>query len=136
MAALFPFELVSPDRLLFSGQVEAVVLPAAEGEMTVMAGHAPMIVALRPGVVLVEENKSKNGVEQLFVRGGFADIRPDGLTLLADVAVPMSEFKQDFFDHQIRQAEEAYHSATTDDAKRLAAEKLSQLREVRTLVKH
>lgn len=136
MAALFSFELVSPDRLLFSGQVEAVVLPAAEGEMTVMAGHAPMIVALRPGVVLVEENKGKNGVEQLFVRGGFADIRPDGLTLLADIAVPMAEFKQDFFDHQIRQAEEAYHSATTDDAKRLAAEKLSQLREVRTLVSH
>ena len=79
--ATFHFELVSPERLLFSGNVEAVVVPGAEGEFTVLDNHAPVMSVLKPGIVQIGETSSKTS--RLFVRGGFADISAKGLTILA-----------------------------------------------------
>ena len=84
MPAPFPFELVSPERLLFTGQVDEVVVPGVEGEMTVLKDHAPLMTTLRPGVVDIGETGGKR--TRLYVRGGFADVSPVGLTILAEAA--------------------------------------------------
>jgi len=81
----FPFELVSPEKLIFAGEAEAVVVPGTEGEFTVLKNHAPVMSVLKPGIIEIEDgaaNKTK-----LFVRGGFADVSPEGLTILAEKAI-------------------------------------------------
>ena len=77
----FPFELVSPERLLFSGEVDEVIAPGVEGEFTVLKDHAPFMTTLKPGWVHI---KSAGKDENLFVRGGFADVAPSGCTIRAD----------------------------------------------------
>ena len=85
--ATFQLEFVSPEKLLLSRQVEMAVLPAAEGEMGVLPGHAPMIVSLRGGVVTVREDGQET--ERLYVPGGFAEVTPTRVTILADEATPV-----------------------------------------------
>lgn len=82
MASLH-FELVSPDKLVFSGEVEQVDVPGAEGDFGVLAGHAPMVTTLRPGILTVH---GAGGQQKIVVLGGFAEISAQGLTVLADVA--------------------------------------------------
>jgi F-type H+-transporting ATPase subunit epsilon len=81
--ANFHFELVSPEKLLFSGEVEQVDLPGAEGDFGVLAAHAPMVTTLRPGILTVH---GAGGEQKIVVLGGFAEVSADGLTVLADVA--------------------------------------------------
>ncbi|MBR0654420.1 ATP synthase F1 subunit epsilon [Plastoroseomonas arctica] len=92
MAGTFQLELVSPARLLLSRPVEMAVIPAAEGEMGVLPGHAPMIVALRGGVISVTEGGQVT--EHLFVNGGFAEITPERVTVLADDATPVANLSK------------------------------------------
>ena len=130
--AAFHFELVSPERLLFSGNVEAVVVPGAEGAFTVLRDHAPFMSVLKPGIVEVDESQTKK--QRLFVRGGFADVSAGGLTILAEQAIPVEDLNAAKLDAQIADAEEDLGDATSDEGKRLAAEKLAQLREVRAVL--
>ncbi len=88
--ATFHFELVSPEKLLFSGEVEAVVVPGVEGQFTVMKDHAPVMTVLKAGIVEIDETATKKS--KLFVRGGFADVAGGGLTLLAEQATPIEQF--------------------------------------------
>ncbi|KAA0698669.1 F0F1 ATP synthase subunit epsilon [Neorhizobium sp. P12A] len=93
MADNFHFELVSPERLLLSEMVAEVVIPATEGEMTVMANHAPTMTTIKPGLIKV---RSASGAKQNYVVfGGFADILPTGCTLLAESAIPVEELNRD-----------------------------------------
>lgn len=92
MAGTFQLELVSPAKLLLSRPVEMAILPAAEGEMGVLPGHAPMIVALRGGVISVTEGGQVT--ERLFVGGGFAEITKDRVTVLADDATPVASLSK------------------------------------------
>ena len=85
----FHFELVSPEKILFSDQVESVVIPASEGEMTILEKHAPLMTALRPGVVTLAQAGGK--ARRLFVRGGFADVNGEGLSILAEEASEIVE---------------------------------------------
>jgi F-type H+-transporting ATPase subunit epsilon len=127
--ATFNFELVSPERVLFSGAVDAVVLPASEGDMTVLAGHAPTMTTLKTGFLIVG-NGSGNG-SRVLVRGGFADINQNSLTVLAERALPAEELTHEILDHEILQAEMAY-DATNDPTARQAAESaIAQLREAK-----
>jgi len=130
--AAFHFELVSPERQLFSGAVEAVVVPGAEGAFTVLKDHAPVMAVLKPGIVEVNESQTRK--QRLFVRGGFADVSSMGLTILAEQAIPVEELDTAKIDAQIADAEEDLGDATTDEGKRLAAEKLAQLLEVRAVL--
>ena len=101
--AAFHFELVSPEKLLFSGSVEQVVVPGTEGEFTVLKDHAPTMATLRPGVVTVSEGPGKS--QRLFVRGGFADISAKGLTILAEEAIPVEQLDAVRIEMQIQNRE-------------------------------
>ena len=103
--ATFQLEFVSPEKLLLSRPVEMATLPAAEGEMGVLPGHAPMIVALRGGVISVTENGLET--EKLFVAGGFAEITPSRVTILADEATPVAELSKSDAADRIAAAEAA-----------------------------
>lgn len=129
----FQFELVSPEKLLISEEVSHVVVPGVEGEFGVLAHHAPLLSTLKPGVVTVF--KTEGGApEKLFVKGGFADVNPKGLTILADEAVPMAEFDVASLDASIKDAEEDLADADGDTAKLRAQQKLDQLKQFRDAV--
>ena len=91
MADTLSFELVSPDRLLMSAEVEAVMVPGTEGDMTVMPGHMPLISTLRPAVVDVYATWGGAPSTRIFVRGGFVDVTGDRITLLAEHATNIAE---------------------------------------------
>jgi len=121
----FKFDLVSPERLLISEEVEAVIIPGAEGEMTVMANHAPVMTTIKPGVVTV---KPAGGAEQRFVVfGGFADILPAGCTLLAEEAVAVKDINRDDLARRIQEAREDVSDAKDDATKAKAQEFLDHL---------
>ena len=126
--AAFHFELVSPERLLFSGDVEAVAVPGTEGQFTVMKGHAATMSTLKPGIVEVDRGSSK---QRLFVRGGFADVSSTGLTILAEQAIPVEELDPARIEREIKNAQEDVADATGDEARRMAVEKIAQLQEVK-----
>jgi F-type H+-transporting ATPase subunit epsilon len=130
--ASFHFELVSPDKLMFSGRAESVLVPGSEGDFVVLAGHAPVMASLRPGVVVIKDARGKR--TRIFVRGGFADVGPDGLILLAETAIPASELDAGLLDQEIQNAEEDLADAP-DEHKRLAQEKLDRLRELKDAMK-
>ena len=85
-------EIVSPDRLLLSQPVDMAVIPASEGDMGVLPGHAPVIVLLRGGVISIYEGGAVR--QKLFVSGGFAEVTPERCTVLADEAVPVAELSR------------------------------------------
>jgi F-type H+-transporting ATPase subunit epsilon len=126
MAEAFKFELVSPERLLVSEQVESVVIPGSEGEMTVMANHAPVMTTVKPGVVTV---KTAAGAEERYVVfGGFADIVPAGCTLLAESAVAIKSLDRADLTRRIKTATEDAASAKGDEGKANAEAFLNNLR--------
>jgi F-type H+-transporting ATPase subunit epsilon len=91
MADLLNFELVSPERLLSSGKVAMVVVPGAEGDFGVLPGHAPMMSTIRPGAISVYENDSNTVTRRIFIDGGFAEVTSEGLTILAERAMPVGD---------------------------------------------
>ena len=100
--ATFHFELVSPDRISFSGEVDQVDVPGSEGDFGVLAGHAPLIALLRPGLMTVYAAGEKT---KLVVLGGFAEVGPDGLTVLADVATSLEDLDRGALQAQIAEME-------------------------------
>ncbi len=101
--ATFHFDLVSPEKLLFSGDVDQVDVPGSEGDFGVLAGHAPFVTTLRPGMLVMYH---EGGELRVVVNGGFAEVSPAGLTVLADFAVPVEDFDKTWLIAEIRQAEE------------------------------
>jgi F-type H+-transporting ATPase subunit epsilon len=126
--ATFFFELVSPERLVFSGEVEEVIAPGSEGDFTVLKGHAPVMATLRPGFIEFAADRERR---KLFVRGGFADMSAAGLTILAEQAIPFVELNAEKIAHQIRDAEDDVKDAAEGEAKRLALETLGRLNELK-----
>ena len=120
MADQVQFELVSPERLLLSEPVDMVVVPGSEGDFGVLAGHAPLISTVRPGVI--ETYAGKTVKDRIFVAGGFAEVTPERCTVLADEAVPFDEVTAE----QLAERERAAERDITDagsDAEKAAAEK-------------
>jgi F-type H+-transporting ATPase subunit epsilon len=131
--AAFYLEIVSPEKLVFSGEAEAVVVPGTEGEFTVLKDHAPLISTIKPGVVVIAETSAKK--LRLFVPGGFAEVAPSGITILADQALPLEEVDSAKFDAEIGNLEEEIAGAKGDEARRTAVEKRDQLLELRAALK-
>lgn len=125
MAEAFKFELVSPERLLVSEEVDAVIIPGADGEMTVMARHAPVMTMVKPGVVTV---RPASGAEERYVVfGGFADILPEGCTLLAESAVAVKDIDRTDLSRRIQDAKEDVADARDDAARTRAEQYLAHL---------
>jgi F-type H+-transporting ATPase subunit epsilon len=96
--ATFHFDLVSPEKLAFSGEVDQVDIPGVEGDFGVLAGHAPVVAAIRPGILTVTVGGSQ---EKIIVLGGLAEVSENGLTVLADVAKSMDEIDKAAFADKI-----------------------------------
>ena len=111
--ATFHFELVSPERVSFSGEVDQVDVPGVEGDFGVLAGHAPLIATVRPGVMIVHTGEKK---EQFVVLGGLAEVSATGLTVLADVATSVAELDRSAFAQSIEQMEADIERAVDSDA--------------------
>jgi F-type H+-transporting ATPase subunit epsilon len=96
--ATFHFDLVSPEKLAFSGEVDQVDIPGVEGDFGVLAGHAPVVAAIRPGILTVTTGGSQ---EKIIVLGGLAEVSENGLTVLADVATSLDEIDKAAFADKI-----------------------------------
>jgi F-type H+-transporting ATPase subunit epsilon len=123
--AKFQFDLVSPEKLLFSGKVDQVDVPGSEGDFGVLAGHAPLVTTLRPGILVMYQD---GGELKVVVNGGFAEVGPAGLTVLADMAVPLEEFDRDVLAGVIKDTEEDVADTAGDWARDKLARKLDQLK--------
>ena len=130
MADKLHFNLVSPEKEIFSGDVDMVEAPGAEGLFGVLPNHAPFMTVLLPGVVKV---KTGGEEKRIFVRGGFAEVTPLGLTILAEEAIPVAELSRDMIAERIKWAEEDLADADSAPDTRMAAEEtLARLKEMQT----
>lgn len=129
MADKIAFELVSPERLLLAEDADMVTLPGSEGDMGVMAGHMPLISTLKPGVIDVKGGSQGDG--RYFVLGGFAEVNPTKLTVLAEQAIPMASVDAAQIDQRIRDAEEDILQAKSDAARAKAVEAVDALKIMR-----
>jgi F-type H+-transporting ATPase subunit epsilon len=125
--ATFQFNLVSPEKLLFNGEVTQVDVPGAEGDFGVLAGHAPFVTTLRPGILTVYRD---GGALRVVVSGGFAEVSDAGLTVLADVAVPVEDVNRDAFEGFVKEAEEAAAKAPEGPQRDKATLRADQLRQL------
>ena len=123
--ATFHFDLVSPEKLLFSGEVDQVDVPGAEGDFGVLAGHAPFVTTVRPGLLTLYHEGS---ALKVVVNGGFAEVNPEGLTVLADMAVPLEDFDRAVLAGQIKDTEEDAADAKDPWQRDRLAHKLEQLK--------
>ena len=127
--ATFHFELVAPERVLFSGAVEAVMLPGIEGDMTVLAGHAPLMTTLKAGFVIVTNHVNEGS--RIFVRGGFAEINQDGVTILAERATPAEDVTPESIDQEILALQTAFDASDDDKAREANTMMIAQLEEAK-----
>ncbi|MCP4182681.1 MAG: F0F1 ATP synthase subunit epsilon [Hyphomicrobiales bacterium] len=132
MAESFAFELVSPEKLVLSEQAMQVVVPGTEGYFTVMANHAPVIAMIKPGVV--EVMLESGDLRRLLVRSGFADVSPNGLTLLTEQVSDLVDFDAEELEQQIINAREDVHDAKTDEKRAKAQLLLGQLEDAKAAI--
>lgn len=129
MAETIHLDLVSPERLLLSDDVDMVTMPGADGYFGVLKGHAPVMASLKPGVIEI-----KGGAEdglRIFVRGGFAEVSAGEVTVLAEEAIPMSEIDAAALDQRIKNTEEDLTLAKSDAERARVTEALDHLKQVR-----
>lgn len=137
MAGTFHFELVTPERMLIPAasddprrapapaEATQVVIPGSEGQMTVLAGHAPVLTTLRPGILDIT---LANGKRRVFVRGGFAEIEPDRLTVLAQHLVDLDAGAAGALSEELKAQEGLLAAAKTDDERAMARDAIDQLK--------
>ena len=123
--ANFQFDLVSPERLLFSAEVEEVVVPGTEGDFGVMADHTPIISTMRPGVVRIRGGQEQG--EPVYVAGGIAEFSNNQLTILAEHATPLGELDAEAIAAEIRNAQEDVSDARDDKSRAKAELRLQRL---------
>ena len=100
--ATFHFDLVSPEKLSFSGEVDQVDIPGVEGDFGVLAGHAPVVAAVRPGILTITSGGTH---QKMIVLGGLAEMSDKGLTVLADVATSIQDIDRAQFAETISEME-------------------------------
>ena len=123
--AEFHLDFVSPESVLFSGDVDQVDLPGTEGDLGILGGHAPLVTTLRPGLVTIIRGNTR---EPVVVIGGFAEVSPSGLTILADKAVARADFDLELLAGEIKDAEEDVADAKDDAQRDKLARHLEQLK--------
>ncbi|MGK0266083.1 MAG: F-type H+-transporting ATPase subunit epsilon [Maricaulis sp.] len=128
MADKLHFDLVSPERRLFAGEVDMVVVPGEDGDFGVLPKHAPFMSLIRSGAIIV----TNDGVsERTFIHGGFAEVTPDGLTILAEEAIPVSEIDLVALQQDLKNAQEDLGVARTEVEIEHAQDRLNRLEAMR-----
>ena len=128
MSDTIHFSLVSPERELFSGEVKQVDAPGTDGEFGVLPQHAPFMTTLKPGVVRIYE---ESGIVPVFVRGGFADVTPAGLTILAEEAIRLEDVDIAELDKEIEETKSDANDPGEEDRREAAADRLAYLEALR-----
>jgi F-type H+-transporting ATPase subunit epsilon len=131
--ATFHFDLVSPEKLVFSGEVTQVDVPGSEGDFGVLAGHAPIVTTLRPGILVIYNEREPM---RIVIEGGFAEVGPAGLTVLADMAVPVDEFDVAQLASVIQDTAEDVADETDEWKRDKLAQKLDRLRALQAALAH
>src|SRR5262245_53045228 len=131
--ATFHFDLVSPESLLMSENVDQVDVPGSEGNFGVLAGHAPFVTTLRPGILTVHRG---GDAMQVVVNGGFAEVNPEGLTVLADMAVPREDFDIAVLEGEIKDTEEDVADSTDPAQRDKLSSRLDRLKALRAALSH
>ena len=126
------FTLVSPERELFHGEVDQVVVPGAEGEFGVLPRHAPVMSTIRPGALRIFDEGSER---RIFVNGGFADVTPEGLTVLAEDAVDLADVDAATLEQDLKNAREDVDAARDEERKAIAQARLTRLEGLRASLK-
>ncbi len=129
----FKFELVSPERILVSEDVDQVVLPGSEGDFAVLTGHAPFVSTLRPGVLDVT---APGGRKRILVKGGFAEVAPTQLTVLAETAVDVADLDAARIGRELEAAEAELAAAKDDEARLRASTLIEQLKQLQGVRSH
>jgi F-type H+-transporting ATPase subunit epsilon len=127
--ATLHFDLVSPERVLFSGELDAVLLPGEEGEMTVLPGHAPVMTVLKAGFVVM--TGSGHTGSRVLVRGGFAEINPTGVTVLAERATAIEDLTPESIEREILSIRTRRDGSDDEEVRRSADALIAQLEEAR-----
>lgn len=125
--ATFHFELVSPEKLAFSGAVDQVDIPGLEGDFGVFAGHAPMVASLRPGILTIVSGGAR---QKVIVLGGLAEVSEKGLTVLADVATAIEDLDRAAFAEQIEEMERNLKSRDPGNEMDRAIERLDHFKSI------
>jgi F-type H+-transporting ATPase subunit epsilon len=128
MADKLNFALVSPEREVFHGEVDHVVVPGSEGEFGVSPNHAPVMSVIKPGALRVINEGAER---RIYVNGGFADVTPEGLTVLAEEAVDLADVDPAQLEQQLKNAQEDLRDANTDEKRASAQLTLSRLETMR-----
>ncbi|MDX2274149.1 MAG: F0F1 ATP synthase subunit epsilon [Hyphomonadaceae bacterium] len=131
MAGKLNFALVSPERELFHGDVDQVVVPGAEGDFGVLADHAPVMSVIKPGALRILNDGSERRV---FVNGGFADVTPEGLTVLAEEAVDIADIDAAKIDQDLKNTQEDLRDATTDAKRESARRAVARLEAMKAVL--
>ncbi len=125
MADGVKIEIVSPERLLLSEEVSSVTVPGTDGYFTVLGDHAPLMTTLKPGFVTVV---GPQGTQSIYVQGGFAEVSPEGLTILAEDARPAADFDRAEVEARIATAQTALESGDTPEARSAAQAEIDSWR--------
>ena len=128
MADKLSFALVSPERELFNGDVDHVVVPGTEGEFGVLPNHAPVMSVIKPGALRVINDGAER---RIFVNGGFADVTPEGLTVLAEEAVDLDDIEPATLELDLKSAQEDLRDANTDAKKDAAQRAVARLESIK-----
>lgn len=127
MADKLHFNLVSPEKELMSADVDQVDIPGTEGWIGVLPNHSPLMTTLAPGMVRIKIGSDE---QRIFVRGGFAEISPAGLTVLAEEAMKPEDIDAAAIAQKVKDAEEDLADADTDEKKLTAQQSLDRLKEL------
>ncbi len=128
MAEKLHFALVSPERELFNGRVDHVVVPGSEGEFGVMPNHAPVMSVIKPGALKVIDDGAER---RIFVNGGFADVTPEGLTVLAEEAVDLADVDAAQVEQELKNAQEDLRDASSEESRTAAQRAVARLEGLR-----
>jgi F-type H+-transporting ATPase subunit epsilon len=128
MTEKLSFSLVSPEREVFSGEVDHVVVPGSEGEFGVSPAHAPVMSVVKPGALRIYNDGAERRV---FVNGGFADVTPDGLTILVEEALDLSDMDASKLDQELRSAQEDLRDAASEERRDGARRALARLETIK-----
>jgi len=131
--ATFHFDLGSPARLVFAGDVTQVDVPGVDGDFGVLAGHAPLVATLKPGILTIF---ATGGTQRFVVFGGFAEVSPTGMTVLAEVSVPLAEADRGEVAARIRELEDAHNKLPNDATRDRSGLRIEHYRALERMLPH